>query len=336
MAFFLTLLRSQLFAKLPYPTTSFEGQTVIITGSNTGLGLEAARHIVGLGASRCILAVRTPSKGEAAAASILSTTRTTTNAIEVWPLDLSSYDSIKSFGTRLQTLDRLDAVIQNAGVLTSHWKVEPGLGLELHVGINAVAAVLVGLLALPKLQETARKTGTRTRLEFVGSDLHFIAAVSEAEREGALLLDVLGDEKIANMGDRYPTSKLLLHFAVQELAARCPLGAGADVIITDVTPGACESNLFRDEQGALQAFIQSILMKLIARTTEVGSRALVHGVDPHLGPEAHGRFLMDCKVVEDWDTMTSKRGQELRKRWISELFPRLESISPGVTSILKT
>ncbi|KAL5388667.1 hypothetical protein DPSP01_002772 [Paraphaeosphaeria sporulosa] len=334
MAFFLTLLRSQLFARLPYPATSFEGQTVVITGSNTGLGLEAARHIVRLGASRCILAVRTPAKGEAAAASILSSTRATTDAIDVWPLDLSSYDSIKAFGKKLQTLDRLDAVIQNAGVLTSHWKVEPGLGLESHVGINAVAAVLVGLVALPKLKETARETGTTTRLAFVGSDLHFIAAFKEAENEGPLL-DVLGDEKLANMGDRYSTSKLLLHYAVQELAARSPLGKGADVLITDVTPGACESDLFRDEKGSLQAFIQSILIKLMARTTEVGSRALVHGVDPHLGPEAHGRFLMDCKVVEDWDTVTSKRGQELRRKWISELFPKLESISPGVTSVLK-
>lgn len=201
MAFFLTLFRSQLFAKLPYPTSSFEGQTVVVTGSNTGLGLEAARHIVRLGAAKVILAVRTVSKGEAAAENILASTHATRNVLEVWPLDLSDFDSIKAFGARLQTLDRLDAVIQNAGVLTSQWKVEKGSGLESHIAINSVAAVLVGLLALPKLKETARKTGTRTRLSFVGSDLHFVARLKEAEREG-VLLDVLSDEKIANMGDR--------------------------------------------------------------------------------------------------------------------------------------
>ncbi|KAF2449999.1 retinol dehydrogenase 12 [Karstenula rhodostoma CBS 690.94] len=335
MAFYLTLLRSQLFAKLPYPTSSFAGQTIVVTGSNTGLGLEAARHIVRLGAARVILAVRTISKGEAAAENIIATTRATKDVIEVWPLDLSDYDSVRAFGARLQTLDRLDAVVQNAGVLTSQWKVDQGSGLESHIAINSVAAVLVGLLALPKLKETARKTGARTRLSFVGSDLHFIAALKEAEREGALL-DVLSDEKSANMGDRYNTSKLLLHYAIQELAARSPLDAGAGVIISDVTPGACESDLFRDEQGWLQSIVQSILTKLVARTTEVGSRALVHAVNPELGPEAHGRFLMDCRVVEDWDTVTSKRGQNLRKRWISELFPRLESISPGVTSVLES
>lgn len=202
MAFFFTLLRSQLFTKLPYPTHDFSGQTIIITGSNTGLGLEAARHIVRLGAKKVILAVRTLSKGEAAAENILSSTRATKNTVEVWHLDLGDYDSIRAFGARLKTLDRLDAVIQNAGTLTTQFKMDKGSGLETHIAVNSVAAVLVGLVALPKLRETARQTGTRTRLSFIGSDLHFIAAFTEAEREGSLF-DALNDERIANMNDRY-------------------------------------------------------------------------------------------------------------------------------------
>lgn len=98
--------------------------------------------------------------------------------------------------------------------------------------------------------------------------------------------------------NRYATSKLLLHFAVQELAALSPLTSDSNVLITDVTPGACESDLFRDEKGALASFIHALMKKLIARTTEVGSRALVHAVTPELGDDAHGLFLMDCRVVE--------------------------------------
>lgn len=66
---FLYLLRfiyNQLFVHLPVPTASFEGQPVIITGSNVGLGLEAARHVVRLGASKLILACHSTVKGEAA------------------------------------------------------------------------------------------------------------------------------------------------------------------------------------------------------------------------------------------------------------------------------
>jgi retinol dehydrogenase-12 len=51
------ILRSQ-FAHLPYPTKKFTGQTIIVTSSNVGLGLEAARHFVRLDAAKVIIAVR--------------------------------------------------------------------------------------------------------------------------------------------------------------------------------------------------------------------------------------------------------------------------------------
>lgn len=77
-----------------------------------------------------------------------------------------------------------------------------------------------------------------------------------------------------------------------------PLDSKSNVVITDATPGACESDLFRDGMGWLAGMFHAIALKVLARSTEVGSRALVHSVNPALGPEAHGRFLMDCKVVE--------------------------------------
>lgn len=43
-----TFFKSQLLTKLPYPSKKFTGQTLIVTGSNVGIGLEAARHFVRL------------------------------------------------------------------------------------------------------------------------------------------------------------------------------------------------------------------------------------------------------------------------------------------------
>jgi hypothetical protein len=94
---------------------------------------------------------------------------------------------------------------------------------------------------------------------------------------------------------RYKVSKLLLFFAVQELADRSPIDSESNVVIDCVTPGACKSDLFRDDMGWLRETIQSILVFLIARSTEAGSRTLVHAVNPSLETEAHGRFLMNCK-----------------------------------------
>lgn len=201
MGFLLDFFYSQLIVKLPYPTCSFDGQTVVITGSNTGIGLEAARHFVRLGADKVILAVRSVAKGETAAQDILQSTQAKKNVVEVWPLDLSDYESIKAFGARLQTLDRLDAFVQNAGVLSMKFALSEKTGLETHVDVNSVSPTLVGLLALPKLKETSRKFNVRTRLSFVGSEIYRLAQFKEAESAGTLL-ESLSDADLADMGDR--------------------------------------------------------------------------------------------------------------------------------------
>jgi retinol dehydrogenase 12 len=111
----LSLLYSQFFVKLPIPTNSFSGQTIIVTGSNTGLGREAANHIVRLGASKVILAVRNIRKGEDAKKYIEGQTGRT-DVVKVWELDLASYASVKAFAGRVEGLERLDAVLENAGI----------------------------------------------------------------------------------------------------------------------------------------------------------------------------------------------------------------------------
>ena len=111
----LGLLRSQLFYRVPQLTSDFTGQTVIVTGGNAGLGREAAKHLARLNTERLIIACRTVAKGEEASAHIQKQVNSKTK-IEVWPLDLGSFESVKAFANRARTLNRLDAVIENAGM----------------------------------------------------------------------------------------------------------------------------------------------------------------------------------------------------------------------------
>ncbi|KAF2655143.1 NAD(P)-binding protein [Lophiostoma macrostomum CBS 122681] len=334
MAKFLPVLfYSQLFVKIPELHSDFSDQTVIVTGSNTGLGLEAARHLVRLKAAKVILAVRTISKGEAAVENILRTTGAKKNTIEVWQLDLSSPESIKAFAKRASDLDRLDAVIQNAGVLTQNWSIAEETKTESHIAVNLIGALLLGLLLLPKLRETGKKYDTRTRLSFVGSDIMYIAKIKEANVPGSLL-DALNDKEGSDLGDRYGVSKQLLFYAVHEIAARSPVSPESNVIINVMTPGACESDLFRDDISWIGKLVQRIAITLFARTTEVGGRTLVDAVKPELGTDAHGAFLMDCKVARNGSNMETTQGLALQKRSNEDLFAKLEELSPGVTKVL--
>lgn len=122
LTFMYNLLYSQWLVNIPIPTKSFEGQTVIVTGANVGLGFEAAKHFTKLGASRVIIACRSLEKGEDAKKKIEESTKRN-GALEVWQLDLSSYDSVKEFAARASKLDRLDVLLENAGVQTSDFKL---------------------------------------------------------------------------------------------------------------------------------------------------------------------------------------------------------------------
>ena len=166
--FISSFLGSQ-FTKLPYPTFDFSNQTIIVTGANVGLGLEAARHLVRLGAAKVILGCRSVEKGEVAKKDIEESTKRTA-VVDVWQVDLSSYESVKQFCARVQTLERLDAVIENAGLATPTFeKVE---GMESTITVNVISTFLMALLLLPKLRADAFKYNSVPRLTIVASDAH--------------------------------------------------------------------------------------------------------------------------------------------------------------------
>lgn len=192
-------LYSQLIFTPPYPKTKFTGQTVIVTGSNVGLGLEAARHFVRLDAQKVILAVRSLEKGEAAKESILKSEKKTADVIEVWKLDLSSYQSCKDFAKRAKGLERLDVLVENAGIVTEEWKITEDN--ESTITTNVVSPVLHALLLLPKLRETSVKYKTVPRLVFVTSFVHWLTKFEEQKEEN--IFGALADKSKANMANRY-------------------------------------------------------------------------------------------------------------------------------------
>lgn len=96
------------------PKTLFKGKNVIVTGSNIGLGFEAALKFVAHDASLVILAVRDLKKG-GHAKSLIEERTGKKGRVEVWQLDMNSYDSIQDFANRASTLDHLDVAVLNAG-----------------------------------------------------------------------------------------------------------------------------------------------------------------------------------------------------------------------------
>lgn len=167
-----TIFYSQFFRPPAYPTQSFANQTVVVTGSNVGLGLEAARHFYRLNCAKLILAVRTVSKGEKAKEDIVESVkhRSDANAIEVWPLDLNSTTSTLAFADRVKKeLPRLDVLVENAGIGAQKWTLVEGF--EQSIQVNVINTLLLGMLLLPILNTTKHQQAHASpHLVIVSSD----------------------------------------------------------------------------------------------------------------------------------------------------------------------
>ncbi|KAL8785909.1 MAG: hypothetical protein Q9195_008430 [Heterodermia aff. obscurata] len=299
------------FTRLPYPTTKHTGQTIIVTGSNVGLGLEAARHFTRLDAEKVILAVRNVEKGEAAKKSIEETTNRK-NVVEVWQLDLASYESVKQFAKKANQLRRLDAIVENAGIATLTFRTSEDN--ESTITTNVVSTFLLALMILPKLQETATKFNVTPYLTVVSSDVH--SWTSFPERNSANIFDTLNNKETANMQERYPISKLLEVFYCRELAERIGKSSKPRVIVNFLNPGLCHSELSREA-----GWFLTVLKFFFARTTEVGSRTLVTATEG--GEATHGK---PSKLVR------SEEGAKTQVRVYDELSAKLEAIQPGIMS----
>ena len=344
VAFFAKFIYNQLFGSLPVPTASFAGKTVIVTGANTGLGLsfvscsrrsgtnlilcsglEAARHINMLGASKIIIACRSTEKGETAKKSIVESNKCDPSAIEVWPLDLSSYASVKAFAARAtKDLPRLDVLLENAGVAMTRW--DWAEDNELNLTVNVVSTFLLAFLLFPKLKETATKFNTRPNLSIVTSDTHATVDFNERNAPEGIFNHMNDKNSSSNFDERYQISKLLEVYVVREMAARKSVDS-YPLTVNMLNPGLCKSELAREG-----SIVIRVMRFLLGRTAEQGSRMLVHAASA--GPETHGEYLDMCKVAPTASVTKGPEGEKTQKKVWEELMAKLEKIEPGVSGNL--
>jgi retinol dehydrogenase 12 len=141
------------------------GQTFLVTGANTGIGLATASALAARG-GQVYLACRSQAKGESAAARI--TAATGNEAVRFLLLDLADLASVRAAAQAFRAQGQpLHGLINNAGVAG-----RPGLtadGFELAFGVNhlghfALTAALLGCL-----------TDSGARVVTVASDAHYQA-----------------------------------------------------------------------------------------------------------------------------------------------------------------
>jgi NAD(P)-dependent dehydrogenase (short-subunit alcohol dehydrogenase family) len=144
-----------------------DGKVILITGGNSGLGLESARQLLKQNPAKIFLACRSKAKFDQAV-SELQKEGSKTDAVCFLALDLASFSSIKSAAKEFQASStRLDILVNNAGIMMT----PEGLtkeGYEIQIGTNHMGHAFLTHLLLPTLAETT-KVSSDIRIIFLAS-----------------------------------------------------------------------------------------------------------------------------------------------------------------------
>ncbi|KAF3905015.1 hypothetical protein AA313_de0203934 [Arthrobotrys entomopaga] len=304
--------------QLPLPSTPLDGKTILITGANSGVGLEAARHCVGLNAENLIITTRTIAKGETAKADLLKTNPESKTNISIYTVNYSSFTSVKSFADKLVSeVPTLDIVILNAGINSRQWAVTED-GWEEVLQVNVLSTAYLSLLLLPKIRASYDKSATlMPALVIVTSDTHYWASFNQRSHadQNLGILNAMNTEKISSNGDKYFVSKLLEIYFLIELAKWVDKNYDGEVVVNGVNPGLCHSELVK-ETGVIKMFIDGFKW-MVARTAEEGSRNYLWAATA--GKQAHGQYVGSCEVQKTATLVTSEAGQKLGLKVYEEI-----------------
>ncbi|VEG14757.1 short chain dehydrogenase [Mycolicibacterium phlei] len=262
------------------------GRVAIITGANTGLGLETARALAAAGA-QIVLAVRDLDKGAAAVEEIRKTTPAGNLALQ--RLNLSSLSDIRSAAEQLGArYPQIDLLINNAGVMYPP-KGNTADGFELQFGTNHLGHFALTALLLENLT-----TVRGSRVVTVSSNGHKFRA--------AIHFDDLQWERDYSRVGAYAQSKLANLLFTYELQRRLE-AAGAETVALAAHPGASGTELMRHITFGPEALSAAVLK--LAQSPAMGALpSLRAATDPtavggqYYGPSGFGELRGYPKVVK--------------------------------------
>lgn len=206
------------------------GRTAVVTGGNSGIGLEAAVVLARHGA-HVVLTSRDPARGEQALVQLRS--KVAAADAEVRGLDLADLSSVQRFADSFAAdHDRLDLLVNNAGVMAVPQREETSDGFEMQIGTNHLGHFALAGRLLPLLLAAEGET----------RDVRVVTLSSNAHRAGKLSRDDLMSERAYRPWSAYGQSKLANLLFTHELQRRFE-DAGSGVKAVAAHPGFAATNL---------------------------------------------------------------------------------------------
>jgi len=261
-----------------------EGKVAIVTGGNTGIGLETARGLAERGA-RVILGCRNKQRGEAAVSSIISSTGN--KMVVCIQLDLLDLKSVRKFADDVTKKEKkVDILVNNAGIAKHPKSLSKGSTLsrdklEVVTQTNHLSHFLLTNL----LAKSLAAAGSARVLNIS----------CQGQTRAGLEFDTLKGEKQAyldNWEQVYNSTKLMNVLFTRELAAKWK-----DIGVTSYSlhPGLVRTEIFRNVSPMVK-ILRYILALSVGKSCVQGAQTSLYlCCQPGL-EEWSGRFFSDCRV----------------------------------------
>lgn len=253
--------------------------------------------MLNLGLNRLIIAVRDEEKGRAAVARLSDKYKLAEgSAIEVWPLDLSSYESVMAFAQRTRSLDLLDIVNLNAGIAPAERVFNPSTSHDEVIQVNYLSTALLAILLLPVAREKRSHQPRPTRITFTSSEVASWTSFNKQNEPGSLIEALDSSEGNVEMLDRMWVSKLLGKFLLVRLAAEVPPSVA---LINGASPGSARDSEFGRyfEKTFSYTIFKKLVLNTLGNSSEMAAWAMTDAIVNH-GGETHGKFLSFQKIAK--------------------------------------
>jgi NAD(P)-dependent dehydrogenase (short-subunit alcohol dehydrogenase family) len=216
-------------------------KTIIVTGSNSGIGKEAA-HILAKSGHRLLMLCRDSEKSRQAHQEIVS--QSGNENVFLIPVDLADPGSMRTAVAQIKPeYPVIDVLVNNAGTYKVKRQETPG-GVEMTLAVNFLAPFMLSQMLLENLQASGNG--------------RIINVVSELYKSGSLDFDNLMLEKGYKASDAYANAKLATVLYTAELANRVE---NTGLCVNAIHPGVLATDAFRDYPALLTKALNLFLEK---------------------------------------------------------------------------
>ena len=273
--------------------------TIIVTGSNSGIGKEAALNLVQSG-HRILMLCRDSEKSKQAQDELIA--QTGNENVFLFPVDLSDPLSIRGVVEQIKSeYPKIDVLVNNAGL----YKVkrdETENGVEMSFAVNYLAPFMLSQMLLDNLETSGNG--------------RIINVVSELYKSGSIDFDNLMLKTDYKVGDAYANSKLATVLYTVELAKRM---SEKGITVNALHPGVLATSAFREYPKLMVKFMNLFLEKPQKGGERIAYLAISDGVQ-----DVSGKYFF--KIEEQEIDISGQASDTTEKLWkIAEELTGLEA-----------